>query len=194
MNLHRLILLTVLLAIFFVTSLQTLANDNIDNFDPRSYKPPQVQQAQGQAELPFILDSVWAYRFGSTNGSDCWGYLAPDSQQYAIMGISSGLVFVNVSTLQIVDTVTGTGCVWQDMATMGHYCYVVTECGTGLRVIDLQYLPDSAHLVGVFPTSDAGTFSSHNLAIDTIQGYIYLEGTGGFSDNIYIHLISQYIG
>ena len=178
MNLHKLILLTVLLTIISVTSLQTLANDNIDNFDPRSYKPAQVQQAQEQVELPFSLDSVWAHRFGIENGSDCWGYLAPDSQQYAIMGISTGIVFVNVSTLQIVDTITGSGCLWQDMATMGHYCYAVSECGTGLRVIDLQYLPDSAHLVGVFPTSDAGTFSSHNLSIDSVQGYIYLEGTG----------------
>ena len=191
MNLPKLILLIVLLAIISFTSLRTLANDNLDNFDARSYKPAQMQQAQEQDELPFILDSVWAYQFGSTNGSDCWGYLAPDSQQYAIMGISSGIVIVNVSTLQIVDTVTGSGCLWQDMATMGHYCYAVSECGTGLRVIDLQYLPDSAHLVGVFPTSDAGTFSSHNLAIDTVKGFIYLEGGGGFSDNIYIHDISN---
>jgi len=101
LHLHKFILLTVLLAIFFVTSLQTLANDNINNFDPKSYNPVLVHQAQEQAELPFILHSVWAYQFGSTDGSDCWGYLAPDGQQYAIMGISTGLVFVNVTTLQM---------------------------------------------------------------------------------------------
>ena len=120
------------------------------------------------------MDSVCAYPFGSGNGSDCWSYLAPNGQQYAIIGISTGLVFVNVTTLQIVDTLTGTGCLWQDMATMGHYCYLVSECGAGLRVIDLQYLPDSVHLVGIFPTSDAGPYSSHNLAIDTAPGYISL--------------------
>lgn len=191
MNLHKFFLLSVILLVCSFTSIQTLANDNIDNFDPRSQNLSLEQKTEGQAELPFILDSVWAHRFGSSNGSDCWGYLAPDSQQYAIMGIFSGIVIVNVSTLQIVDTVTGSGCLWQDMATMGHYCYTVSECGTGLRVIDLQYLPDSAHLVGVFPTSDGGTFSSHNLAIDSIKGILYLEGEGDFSDNIYMHDLSD---
>ncbi len=191
MNIRKSILMTLALTFSLIIFPQAIASQNIDNFNKISNKFLFEQQTQGQAELPFILDSVWAYQFGSTSGSDCWGYLAPDSQQYAIMGISSGLVFVNVSTLQIVDTVTGTGCVWQDMVTMGHYCYVVTECGAGLRVIDLQYLPDSAHLVGIFPTSDAGTFSSHNLAIDTVKGYLYLEGEGGFSDNIYIHDLSN---
>jgi choice-of-anchor B domain-containing protein len=143
--------------------------------------PPTQSQTQ-----PFILDSLAAFQFGNEHGSDCWGWAAPNGDPYAIMGIDVGIVFVNAATLEVADTVTGSGCLWQDMATWGHYCYAVSECGTGLRVIDLQYLPDSAHLVGVFPVSSEGLMSSHNLSIDSIQGFIYLEGEASAGRAIFV--------
>ena len=139
------------------------------------------------AEPPYLLDSVFFHQFGTFDGSDCWGYSAPDGNQYAFMGIHVGIVAVNATTFQIVDTVTGSGCLWQDLKTYDHYLYGVSECGSGLRVIDLQYLPDSLHLVSILPTSDMGTFSSHNISVDTVKGFLYAEGTNGFGNNIFIH-------
>ncbi len=143
-----------------------------------------------EGDTPYILDSLAAFQFGTTNGSDCWGYKSPDGTNYAIMGVDDGLVFVNADSLVPVDTLFGSGCLWQDMATWQHYLYSVSECGTGLWVIDLQYLPDSAHLIDVVPTSPFGTFSSHNLAIDSLKGYLYLEGVGQQDRAVFVHDLS----
>ena len=140
---------------------------------------------------PFVLDSVATFQFGSQHGSDCWGWTAPNGDQYAIMGIDIGLVFVNVTTMQVADTIVGSGCLWQDMATWGNYCYGVSECGSGLQVIDLQYLPDSAHLVITLPTDNLNHYSSHNLAIDSISGYLYLEGQSDPGRAIHIHNLNN---
>jgi choice-of-anchor B domain-containing protein len=184
-------LLILALLIAFATFFPASADDNIQNFYARNNKSNFVSQSLGTTEQAYILDSLWAFQFGTFNGSDCWGYTAPDSQQYAIMGIHAGIVIVNATTFQIIDTVTGSGCLWQDIKTLGHYCYTVSECGSGLRVIDLQYLPDSAHLVGIFPTSGTGSMSSHNISLDTTTGFLYLEGSGGAGNNIHIQDLSN---
>ncbi len=144
----------------------------------------------------FCLDTV--FQFASGNASDCWGYTSPTNVDYAIMGINVGLVFVNVSTLEVVDTVPGVGCLWQDIKTYQNYCYGVTECGSGIQVIDLQYLPDSVKLVNTVPVSPASAGvtlnSSHNISIDTIKGFLYAEGFGqsGWTNrNILIHSLAN---
>ncbi len=162
------------------------ADENIENFLSERNKASQLQKVQSNVVTPFLLDSLVAFKFGTVNGAGNWGYTAPDGQQYAIMGIHIGVIIVNATTLEIVDTVTGVSCLWQEMKTYQHYLYSVSECGTGLLVIDLQYLPDSVHLIGSFPTSDQGTMSCHNISIDTVNGYMYAEGTGGFGRNIFI--------
>ncbi|HSH00148.1 MAG TPA: thrombospondin type 3 repeat-containing protein, partial [candidate division Zixibacteria bacterium] len=78
-----------------------------------------------------------------------------------------------------------------DMKSFGHYLYSVSECSDGLQVIDLQYLPDSAHLLTVLPTNNTGGFSSHNLSVDSTRGFLYLEGRSENGFNIYIHDISN---
>ncbi len=141
----------------------------------------------------FNLDSVATFTFGSADGSDCWGWQQPGGDQYAIMGIREGIVFVDVTTLQIADTVfnVGTECIWQDMETVGNYCYSVSECNNGLMVMDMSFLPDSVHFVGSFPVNNTGGTSSHNISIDSAKGFIYLEGNSGANRNIYVQDISN---
>ena len=170
----------------FMCSSLFSADENMENLLSERNKVSALQSAQSNAVTPFLLDSLIAFKFGTFNGSGNWGYTAPDGQQYAIMGIHIGVIIVNATTLEIVDTVTGVSCLWQEMKTYQHYLYSVSECGTGLLVIDLQYLPDSVHLIGAFPTSDQGTMSCHNIAIDTVNGFMYAEGTSGFGRNVFI--------
>ena len=137
------------------------------------------------------------YTLSSGGGTDCWGYEAPDGTEYAIMGTAGGVTFVNVTAGQVVTTVPQSPCgaSWRDMATWGQYCYVVSECtGTnqGLMVIDMSFLPDSVHLVNVInPSSTGGTPTSHNLSIDSINGYIYTEGSSSGFDQVRIHDLSN---
>jgi len=137
---------------------------------------------------------VASFKFGSFGGTDCWGWTAPDQTEYAIMGVYNGIAFVNTTTMQVVTTIPGPqnncgSALWRDMKTYQHYAYAVSECtGTndGLMVMDLQYLPDSVHFVGAFPISSLGYRTSHNLSIDTIQGYAYCEGISSADYSIFV--------
>ena len=102
-----------------------------------------------------IFCGIDKFDFDSFGGSDCWGWEGPDGTEYAIMGVSTGVAFVNVTAGQVVQIVPGptSGCgniLWRDMVTYGHYCYVVSEClGTndGMMIIDMQGLPNSVSFV-----------------------------------------------
>ncbi len=147
--------------------------------------------SQVEIEPPFLLDSVAVFQFGTHYGSDCWGYVAPDGTPYGIFGVETGLAIVNIATKSIVQVVSGSGCLWQDMATWGHYLYAVSECKTFLRIIDLQFLPDSVHLIGAYDTSPYGDMSSHNLSIDSIKGFLYVEGISEVGESIFIHSLAD---
>lgn len=189
-KLHSLLPLLGIL-IFFLPANSNSADSNIENFLSEQKKEVVASVEQSQAVTPYLLDSLKAYKFGTNNGSDCWGYQAPNGQQFAFMGIHIGVLVVNATTLEIVDTVLGSGCLWQDFKNYGQYLYAVSECGSGLRVIDLQYLPDSVHLLGIYPMSNQGEMSSHNISVDTIAGYLYAEGIGSFGRNVYIHSLAN---
>ncbi len=143
-----------------------------------------------------LLCDVATFSFGTFGGSDCWGWEGPDGTEYAFMGVVDGIAVVNATTLQYIQTIPGPengcgGARWRDMMSYQHYLYSVSECsGTnqGLIVTDLQYLPDSVHVVGTFPISVPGNYTSHNLCVDTVNGFIYIEGYG--ATNLSVHILS----
>ena len=130
-------------------------------------------------------------------GSDCWGWKHPSGTEYAIMGIADGVAFVNAENMTTEGLVLGpnedgcNGSYWRDMMTWGNYCYVVSECtGTnqGIMVIDMSYLPDSVHLVGTFSVGGSDDYTSHNLCVDSLKGFLYVQGSYVVgSTSIYIH-------
>lgn len=144
----------------------------------------------------YVLDSIATFTYpsaGNLGGSDCWGWKAPDGKLYAIMGVRDGVAFVNVSTRSAVQVVPGpkNGCsaYWRDIKTYQHYAYVTSECtGTnqGLMIIDMQYLPDSVHYVKSINVHPSGDVTSHNLSIDTLNGYAYLEGRNQVDMSIHV--------
>ncbi|MBK7092245.1 MAG: choice-of-anchor B family protein [bacterium] len=144
----------------------------------------------------YVLDSIATFTYpsaGSLGGSDCWGWKAPDGQLYAIMGVRDGVAFVNVSTRSQVQMVTGPknscSAYWRDIKTYQHYAYITSECtGTnqGLMIIDMQYLPDSVHFVKSINVHPSGDVTSHNLSIDTLNGYAYLEGRNQLNMSIHV--------
>ena len=113
--------------------------------------------------------------------SDIWGYVAPDSTEYAIVGVQTGVSIVDLSDptdpteLFFLD---GVSSIWRDIQTWGDYAYVTNETSSGVMVIDLSQLPDTATAVNWTPTIDGlGTLSSiHNIWIDEF-GYAYLAGS-----------------
>lgn len=141
------------------------------------YNPDAPLNSAGTT--PYFLQEQASYQFGTTHGSDCWGWEGPDGTQYAFMGIDNGIVVINATTTQILDTLPTVSCTWQDMKTYQGILYAVSECNSGLRIYDLQYLPDSVHFVTTLPIDGSFQMSSHNAAVDTTAGYLYLEGSPG---------------
>jgi choice-of-anchor B domain-containing protein len=131
------------------------------------------------------LSYVGAWDFTAGNGSDCWGWTAPDGTEYALMGYRNGIGIVRTTpSVMLVDTIPGPmgggGFIWRDIKTYGHYAYATSEASgeySGLMVMDLSYLPDSVKYLGSFSTNGGTGYTSHNINIDTAAGYAYVEGS-----------------
>ncbi len=108
--------------------------------------------------------------------SACWGYTAPNGREYAILGTGVGTSFVDITdsaNIHEVDSVRGINSSWREMKTYSHYAYVVSEAtNSQLQIIDLQYLPDSVHLVKVW--GYPGYTKTHSISQS--GHYIYLNG------------------
>jgi choice-of-anchor B domain-containing protein len=129
-----------------------------------------------------------------TGLSAIWGYTAPDGREYALVGItgsgtggtSGGTSIVDITvdaSPRVVTHINGPNSTWREMKTYGHYAYVVTEAsgGTGVQIIDLSQLPDTARLVRTFAYSSGTKNINRSHTITIIDGYMYLNGCAGWS-------------
>ena len=114
------------------------------------------------------------------NGNSCFGYTSPSGREYAIMGLSNGTAFVEVtepSNPTIVAQIAGPNSLWRDMRVYQHYCYAVSEGGGGIQVMNLANI-DSGVVTFVGSVNDDVTPQTHTLAINTDSGYLYRAGGG----------------
>lgn len=111
--------------------------------------------------------------------SALWGYTAPDGREYALLGVRTGTAIIDITdsqNLREVAFIKSKKSTWREMKTFSHYAYVVTDStSTGVEIIDLSNLPQSAALVGVY--SDLPM--SHTIVIDEPQKLMYLMGGSG---------------
>ncbi|MDQ3193709.1 MAG: choice-of-anchor B family protein [Bacteroidota bacterium] len=114
--------------------------------------------------------------FTNTMYSAVWGYKAPNGREYAMLGCPTGTAFIDITDsadIREVDYLPGLTSSWREMKTYLNYAYIVSEAdNSGVQIVDLQYLPDSVHLVKKFvaPTHR----STH--AISQSGPYLYLSG------------------
>lgn len=117
---------------------------------------------------------------GYSTGNDCWGYVSPSGREYAIVGVNSATIFIEVTNpgnAQIVATINGVDSLWRDVKVLNEYCYAVSEGGDGIQVIDMSNIDDGA--VQLLGTVNSGnTTATHNVAIDTDSGFLYRLGGG----------------
>jgi len=112
--------------------------------------------------------------------SACWGYVAPNGYEYAILGCGKGTSFLNLrDTNNIVEVgyITGpneSSCC-REIKTYSHYAYIVADGITsGLQIIDLQYLPDSVKLVNTFYFP--GFTRGHTIQVESPSDpYLYIN-------------------
>lgn len=120
--------------------------------------------------------------YTSTLYSAVWGYVAPNGREYAILGCPGGTAFIDVTDsadIHEVDYLTGLNSSWREMKTYSHYAYIVSEAtNSKLQIVDLQYLPDSVHLVNTW--SYTGYTRTHTISQS--GHYLYLNGGNSASN------------
>ncbi|MFK7742751.1 MAG: LVIVD repeat-containing protein [Planctomycetota bacterium] len=109
--------------------------------------------------------------------NDVWGYVAPNGDEYALLGSTTGTVVIDISNpASPVERgfFSFGNSAWRDIRTYGTYAYVVTEATSGFQIIDLSN-PNSPVSLGSFGASI--TNNAHNVCIDEGTGLLYLVGT-----------------
>jgi choice-of-anchor B domain-containing protein len=112
--------------------------------------------------------------------SGCWGYIAPNGREYAILGTHLGTAFIDITdsaNIHEVDfvpaPVTGSGNHWREITVYSHYAYVVTEAlNGGIEILDLNYLPDSVRYV----TKLMMLNHTYSHTISVSGPYLYING------------------
>ncbi len=174
----------------------SFAPAHVDDLKARDLLPPVYGQAYraiegGVAGETFssngMLLKSWlplnVFPGSPTSGNDCWGYSSPSHREYAIIGLSNGTAFVEItdpSNAQIVALITGPTSLWRCVKTYGAYCYAGSEGGGGVQVISMTNIDGQnagqprVSLVGEITTG--GSLNTHTLFVDTVSGYLYRAG------------------
>ncbi len=111
-------------------------------------------------------------------GCDSWGYVSSSGREYALMGVTTKLIVVEITdpvNPVIIGSVGHSTSDWCDVKTFGDYAYVVNETGGGVDVIDLSDV-DNGNVTLVTRFTTSGVSDSHNVAINTDSGFLYLAG------------------
>jgi choice-of-anchor B domain-containing protein len=138
-----------------------------------------VYASSGVALLAWLPLSSFAG--AHTSGADCWGYTSPSGREYAIIGLSDGVGFVEITDPGmpvVLTTLPAVNSGWRDIKIYQDHAYHVSEGGDGVQIVDLSLI-DAGIVTPVGSVNDAGTTASHNVAIDTDAGFLYQLGGGG---------------
>lgn len=160
------------------------------------YEGPGYREAErsGPPPLDFPQSSVRLRAWlpigdfgGYSSANDCWGYTSATNREYAIIGLSGGTGFVEITdpgNPVILTTLTGPGSTWRDIKIFQHYAYAVSEGGSGIQVFDLSDI-DNGNVTLVNTIIGDGTDATHNVALNEDSGYLYRTGGGSNGLRIY---------
>lgn len=118
--------------------------------------------------------------------TDLMGWTHPTSgKEFVIMGSIDSIYFFDISnpiSIKKCDVRSGLNRVInRDFEVFDHYVYCVSDNGPpgALQIFDLQYLPDSVHLV---KTDSAISSNTHSIFIDSTSKRLYLNATKPFGN------------
>ena len=140
-----------------------------------------------EAENMIVLGHVPLNEFpgGSVTGADCWGYVSPSGREYALIGLSDGFGFVDVTEPTQPELLlfhdTGFTSQWYDIKVIGEYAYGVSEGGGGIHVFDMRDIDNG----NVSFVRRVGSGNTHNIVSNPDSGYIYR--TGGVGPGLLIY-------
>jgi choice-of-anchor B domain-containing protein len=133
-----------------------------------------------------LRKNVTLAELGGNAGNDIWGWTDPlDASEYALMGLSNGVAFVNVSDpdnpIVVGQLATATvSSTWRDIKVAQNYAYVVADGvgNHGMQVFDLTRLRNAGTNQAFQADVIYGDFgSAHNIAIDEQSNFAFVVGS-----------------
>lgn len=122
-----------------------------------------------------------------------WGYEA-NGHEYALVGSTAGVYFIDITNSQNpskIDFVAGRrgACIWKEIKTYSHYAYLISDdqSPNSFQIVDLQYLPDSVHVVADYTSLFE---RGHTLYVDGNKLYVGIVRGGQFTQNISMAVFS----
>ena len=136
----------------------------------------------------YNLSLLGVYDNYNSEGSDIWGWVAPDGSEYALVGLNDGFSVVNVSNPSnpieefFINDLNST---WRDIKTWGHYAYVTTEADAGLLIVDLSDMTGNTYYHRTIFNNTSGNIgteftAAHNIYMDE-NGVAYIFGASSNS-------------
>ena len=139
-----------------------------------------VSHAQDSTALNVEL--FGQFHRGDVRYSGSWAYIDGDGNEYALLGTRTGVAAYTIDDameIEEVGFVSGPASNWREITVIDSFAYVTTEGSsdtTGMQVIDLQYLPDSLHLLTTYSeTFTRGHIIQRNVYSDS--AYVFVNGT-----------------
>ncbi|MGY8932272.1 MAG: choice-of-anchor B family protein, partial [Flavobacteriales bacterium] len=131
----------------------------------------------------YNLSLLGTYDNYSSEGTDIWGWVAPDGSEYALVGLNDGFSVVNVTNPSnpieefYINDVSST---WRDIKTWGNYAYITTDANNpGLLIVDLSDMTGNTYFYRTIFNNSNGSSTeftnAHNIYIDE-NGVAYIFG------------------
>lgn len=142
-----------------------------------------------------LASRVNTFTLGGLNGNDIWGYNSPGGREYALMGMTTGVSFVDVTVptapvvIGFLESHNGTDAPWRDIREKDGYAYIGADAisGHGIQIFDLSQLDAAAtgppaNLPVTFSETSHISFGvtgrSHNIVtnLDPASTNLYVVG------------------
>jgi len=134
-------------------------------------------------------------RMNGTEGNDIWGWVdATTGNEYALMGMSNGTAFVDVTDpenpvfLGRLPTQTQSSP-WRDIKVYQDHAYIVADSAGahGMQVFDLTRLRGMTAPQDLSPDAVYGDFgNAHNVAINEDTGFAYAVGSNSCGGGLHM--------
>jgi len=166
-----------------------------DGVDATRHAPFPSPRHSGTGRIAFTSSNVqllgWKtladFPGANTSGNDCWGYTSPSGREYAIIGLSNGTGFVEVTDPGdplIVDFEAHNSApsLWRCIKVYQDYAYAGSEAGGGVQIFNMTNI-DGGVVTATSITGGSCSTATHTLAIDETSGFLYRAGGGGTCGN-----------
>ena len=130
---------------------------------------------QYEAENVELFSHVTLQDFGANGAKDCWGYVSPSGREYAIIGLTNGAGFVEITDpANPVILAVMPQDVALDIKVYQNYVYIASGNVPETNVYDVSDIDN-----GVITLVRISMLPAHNLAVDEVSGFLYSARTGG---------------